>query len=123
MGGRIGRPSTDRRGQARQIVSHSPEPTTTILRPGHSRRLVSVSFPHPCAEMPPIGHPLRPAAINLYKRLHRIGRSYPEPKYDFLGKLRAASAKHAHETDEKEVRKWLDLGEFVYKGEARVCTC
>ncbi|CAO1626590.1 unnamed protein product [Parajaminaea phylloscopi] len=65
--------------------------------------------------MPPLGHPLRPAAINLYKRLHRIGRSYPDPRYNFLGKLRAASAKHAHETDESEVRKWLDVGEFVYK--------
>lgn len=60
---------------------------------------------------------MRPAAINLYKRLHRIGREYPDPKYNFLGKLRAASAKNAHETEEKAVRKWLDLGEFVYKGE------
>lgn len=66
--------------------------------------------------MPPLGHPLRPAAINLYKRLHRIGREYPDPNYNFLGKLRGVSAKYAHEKDEKEVRKWLDLGEHVYKG-------
>lgn len=66
--------------------------------------------------MPPPGHSLRPAAINLYKRLHRIGRDYPSPEYRFLDKLRSASRKAAGATEEKEVRKWLDLGEFVYKG-------
>lgn len=67
--------------------------------------------------MPPLGHPLRPAAINLYKRLHRLGREYPEPSYDFLGKLRAASRRNAGATEEEEVRKWLKLGEWIYKGE------
>ncbi|PWN18241.1 hypothetical protein BCV69DRAFT_79515 [Microstroma glucosiphilum] len=65
--------------------------------------------------MPPLGHPLRPAAINLYKRLHRLGRDYPEPSYDFLGKLRAASRRNAAATEEEEVRKWLKLGEWIYK--------
>ncbi|PWN38778.1 hypothetical protein IE81DRAFT_295814 [Ceraceosorus guamensis] len=65
--------------------------------------------------MPPIGHPLRARAIGLYKTLHRLGRDYPDPKYDFLGKLRRTSFANAHLTDEKEVQKFLDIGEFVRK--------
>lgn len=67
--------------------------------------------------MPPPAHPLRPAAINLYKRLHRLGRDYPSASYNFLGKLRDTSRRVGKETEEREVRKWLDIGEFVYKGE------
>lgn len=66
--------------------------------------------------MPPLGHPLRPAAINLYKRLHRLGREYPEPSYDFLGKLRSTSRKHAKLVDDNEINKYLALGEWIYKG-------
>ena len=65
--------------------------------------------------MPPLGHPLRPAAINLYKRLHRIGRDYPDPKYAFLPKLRSMSAKWASETDEGKIQEYLKLGEWIYK--------
>jgi hypothetical protein len=66
--------------------------------------------------MPPLGHHLRPRAIGLYKELHRLGvstlcaykvkfeifadnfidsyiveqkRDYPDPNYDFIGKLRS----------------------------------
>lgn len=73
--------------------------------------------------MPPVGHPLRPAAINLYKRLHRIGRDYPNPNYHFLEKLRGMSAQHAQATEEEEVRMWLRLGEHIYKGEKELRDC
>ncbi|ETS59558.1 hypothetical protein PaG_06478 [Moesziomyces aphidis] len=66
--------------------------------------------------MPPLGHPLRARAIGLYKELHRLGREYPDPKYNFLGKLRSMFAKNAHLTDDKEIKAKLDLAEFVKKG-------
>ncbi|KAK0568536.1 hypothetical protein OC861_001866 [Tilletia horrida] len=65
---------------------------------------------------PPVGHHLRPQAIGLYKRLHRLGRDYPDPNYHFLDKLRNASRRNAHLTEDADVKKWLDLGEFIYKG-------
>lgn len=49
------------------------------------------------------------------RQLHRLGREYPEPSYNFLGKLRSVSAKNAHLTDAKEVEKLLALGEHIRK--------
>lgn len=57
-----------------------------------------------------------------YKRLHRLGREYPDPNYHFLDKLRNASRRNAHLTEDAEVKKWLDLGEFIYKGECAELT-
>ncbi|KDN42617.1 hypothetical protein K437DRAFT_257803 [Tilletiaria anomala UBC 951] len=65
--------------------------------------------------MPPVGHPLRARAIGLYKTLHRLGREYPEPSYNFLGKLRSMSAKNANLTENAEVEKILALGEHIQK--------
>ncbi|SOV03832.1 uncharacterized protein UDID_03597 [Ustilago sp. UG-2017a] len=65
--------------------------------------------------MPPLGHPLRARAIGLYKELHRLGREYPDPNYNFLGKLRGMFARNAHLTDEKEIKAKLDLADFVKK--------
>ncbi|PWN35198.1 uncharacterized protein FA14DRAFT_189189 [Meira miltonrushii] len=65
--------------------------------------------------MPPLGHHLRPRAIGLYKELHRLGRDYPDPNYDFIGKLRVMFRKNAHLTDDKEIQQKLDLGDFVRK--------
>ncbi|SNX85469.1 uncharacterized protein MEPE_04178 [Melanopsichium pennsylvanicum] len=65
--------------------------------------------------MPPLGHPLRARAIGLYKELHRLGRDYPNPGYNFLGKLRSMFAKNAHLTDEKEIKAKLDLAEYIKK--------
>ncbi|EPQ30973.1 uncharacterized protein PFL1_06849 [Pseudozyma flocculosa PF-1] len=65
--------------------------------------------------MPPLGHPLRPRAIGLYKHLHRLGRSYPDPSYNFLGKLRSMFAKNAALTDMHQVEEKLKLAEFVAK--------
>ncbi|SPC67590.1 uncharacterized protein UHOD_03597 [Ustilago sp. UG-2017b] len=65
--------------------------------------------------MPPLGHPLRARVIGLYKELHRLGREYPDPNYNFLGKLRGMFARNAHLTDEKEIKAKLDLAEFVKK--------
>ncbi|KAN0065952.1 hypothetical protein ACQY0O_001086 [Thecaphora frezii] len=65
--------------------------------------------------MPPLHHPLRARAIGLYKHLHRLGRSYPDPSYNFLAKLRSAFAANAHLTDPVEVEQKLKMAEFVAK--------
>ncbi|KAI3625537.1 hypothetical protein CBS9595_000898 [Malassezia furfur] len=61
--------------------------------------------------MPPPGHPLRARAIGLYKELHRLGREYPDPNYQFIPKLRAMFRKNAHLTDNAEIESKLALGE------------
>ncbi|KAI3627197.1 hypothetical protein CBS14141_001198 [Malassezia furfur] len=66
--------------------------------------------------MPPPGHPLRARAIGLYKELHRLGRDYPDPNYQFIPKLRAMFRKNAHLTDNAEIESKLALGEFIRKG-------
>ncbi|PWN51853.1 hypothetical protein IE53DRAFT_367711 [Violaceomyces palustris] len=65
--------------------------------------------------MPPLGHHLRPRAIGLYKTLHRLGREYPDPNYNFIPKLRSMFRKNAHLTDDKEILEKLEIGEFVRK--------
>ncbi|CAD6884254.1 unnamed protein product [Tilletia controversa] len=75
---------------------------------------VELTFHH-ASNRPPLGHHLRPQAIALYKRLHRLGREYPDPNYRFLEKLRNASSRNAHLTEDAEVQKVLDLGNFIEK--------
>ena len=65
------------------------------------------------APMPPPGHPLRARAIGLYKELHRLGRDYPEPRFNFIPKLRAMFRRNAHLVDTAEVEQKLALGDFV----------
>ncbi|OWZ26539.1 hypothetical protein LQV05_001816 [Cryptococcus neoformans] len=60
--------------------------------------------------------PLRLQAIRLYKELHRLGRDYPDPDYDFNKRLRRAFEKNAKVTDPEAVKKQLELGEHIKKG-------
>ncbi|KAK0527230.1 hypothetical protein OC834_004502 [Tilletia horrida] len=50
-----------------------------------------------------------------YKKLHRLGREYPDPNYRFLDKLRSASRRNASLTDDAEIQKTFSLGEFIAK--------
>ncbi|KAF8524226.1 hypothetical protein JB92DRAFT_2703897 [Gautieria morchelliformis] len=54
-------------------------------------------------------------AIRLYKELHRIGRDYPDPSYNFHGKLRRAFEKNRHLTSEADIEKAFALGEYIKK--------
>ncbi|OCH93079.1 hypothetical protein OBBRIDRAFT_750315 [Obba rivulosa] len=51
--------------------------------------------------------------IALYKELHRLGREYPDPAYNFHGKLRGLFEKNRHLTDEQEIEKAIKLGEYI----------
>lgn len=49
----------------------------------------------------------------MYKELHRIGRDYPDPAYDFHGKLRRAFDRNRNLTDPEEIEKAFALGEYI----------
>ncbi|KAF7797327.1 hypothetical protein EIP86_008522 [Pleurotus ostreatoroseus] len=51
--------------------------------------------------------------IALYKELHRLGREYPDPAYNFHGRLRGLFEKNKHLTDEAEIEKAIKLGEYI----------
>ncbi|KAJ7284870.1 hypothetical protein C8J57DRAFT_1053148 [Mycena rebaudengoi] len=55
----------------------------------------------------------RRRAIALYKELHRLGRDYPEPSYDFHGKLRRMFERNRHLTNPDEIDRAYKMGEFI----------
>ncbi|KDR76372.1 hypothetical protein GALMADRAFT_226068 [Galerina marginata CBS 339.88] len=54
-------------------------------------------------------------ALALYKDLHRLGREYPDPSYDFHGRMRRLFEKNRHLTDKDEIENALKLGEYIKK--------
>ncbi|KIM26267.1 hypothetical protein M408DRAFT_72981 [Serendipita vermifera MAFF 305830] len=56
--------------------------------------------------------PTRLRAIKLYKELYRIGKDYPNPSYDFHGKLRRAFEKNRTAQGEGAERAFR-LGEYI----------
>ncbi|KAF9523570.1 hypothetical protein CPB83DRAFT_799239 [Crepidotus variabilis] len=58
-------------------------------------------------------NPTRLRALALYKELHRLGRDYPDPSYNFNGRMRKLFEKNRHLTDKDEIEKALKLGEFI----------
>ncbi|THH00237.1 hypothetical protein EW026_g2283 [Hermanssonia centrifuga] len=54
--------------------------------------------------------------LALYKELHRLGRDYPDPSYNFHGKLRGFFEKNKNLTDEEEIEKAIKLGEYIRNG-------
>ncbi|KAF5392300.1 hypothetical protein D9757_001385 [Collybiopsis confluens] len=55
-------------------------------------------------------------AIALYKELHRLGRAYPDKRYNFHGKLRKLFEQNRSLTDPEEIEKALKLGEYIKAG-------
>ncbi|KAM5537176.1 hypothetical protein V8D89_009109 [Ganoderma adspersum] len=51
--------------------------------------------------------------IGLYKELHRLGRDYPDPAYNFHKKLRGLFEKNRHLTDPEEINKAIKMGEYI----------
>ncbi|CDO72480.1 hypothetical protein BN946_scf184980.g21 [Trametes cinnabarina] len=52
-------------------------------------------------------------AISLYKELHRLGREYPDPAYNFHKKLRGLFEKNRNLSDPQEIEKAIKLGEYI----------
>ncbi|KAH8595516.1 hypothetical protein B0O99DRAFT_511708 [Bisporella sp. PMI_857] len=59
---------------------------------------------------------LRREVINLYKELLNLGKEYPLGYAYFRPRLHKAFASNASLTDEAEIRKGIERGEFVKKG-------
>ncbi|KAI9061139.1 hypothetical protein FKP32DRAFT_1655145 [Trametes sanguinea] len=51
--------------------------------------------------------------ISLYKELHRLGREYPDPAYNFHKKLRGLFEKNRNLSDPEEIEKAIKLGEYI----------
>jgi len=51
--------------------------------------------------------------IGLYKELHRLGRDYPDPSYDFQGRVRKLFENNRHLKTEEEINQEIRLGEFI----------
>ncbi|KAJ7716748.1 hypothetical protein DFH07DRAFT_762347, partial [Mycena maculata] len=49
----------------------------------------------------------RPRVISLYKELHRLGRDYPDPAYNFHGKIRKLFERNRGLTDPDEIESAL----------------
>ncbi|KAF9648781.1 hypothetical protein BDM02DRAFT_3167886 [Thelephora ganbajun] len=54
--------------------------------------------------------------IGLYKELHRLGRDYPDPSYDYQGRMRRLFENNKHLKTEEEINQALRLGEFIKQG-------
>ncbi|THH31722.1 hypothetical protein EUX98_g2473 [Antrodiella citrinella] len=58
-------------------------------------------------------NPARLRVLALYKELHRLGRDYPDPAYNFHGKLRGLFEKNKDLKDEEEIENAIKLGEYI----------
>ncbi|KAI0255074.1 hypothetical protein BJV78DRAFT_1120141 [Lactifluus subvellereus] len=55
----------------------------------------------------------RQRVLALYKELHRLGRDYPDPSYDFNGRMRRMFEKNRDLTDPAEIEQALQFGEYI----------
>jgi len=51
--------------------------------------------------------------IKLYKELHRLGREYPDPNYDFHGKIRRLFERSRSLEKGEDIEKVLLLAEHI----------
>ncbi|KIP08225.1 hypothetical protein PHLGIDRAFT_104624 [Phlebiopsis gigantea 11061_1 CR5-6] len=51
--------------------------------------------------------------LALYKELHRLGRDYPDPSYNFHGKLRGLFEKNRNLQHKEEIERAIKLGEYI----------
>ncbi|KAH9989470.1 hypothetical protein BJV77DRAFT_948473, partial [Russula vinacea] len=55
----------------------------------------------------------RQRVLALYKELHRLGRDYPDPNYDFNGRIRRMFDKNRSLTDPAEIEQALRFGDTL----------
>ncbi|PFH52895.1 hypothetical protein AMATHDRAFT_73735 [Amanita thiersii Skay4041] len=54
-------------------------------------------------------------ALSLYKDLLRLGKDYPDPSYDYHGRIRRMFENNRHLTNEDDIEKALRLGDYIRK--------
>jgi len=55
----------------------------------------------------------RQRVLALYKELHRLGRDYPDPSYNFNGRIRRMFEKNRELTNPAEIEQALRFGEYI----------
>ncbi|KAH9954296.1 hypothetical protein BC827DRAFT_1144057 [Russula dissimulans] len=55
----------------------------------------------------------RHRVLALYKELHRLGRDYPDPNYDFNGRIRRMFEKNRCLKNPAEIEQALRFGEYI----------
>jgi len=55
----------------------------------------------------------RSRVIGLYKELQRLGRDYPDPSYDYHGRMRRLFENNKHLKTEEDINQAIRLGEFI----------
>ncbi|KAF8501732.1 hypothetical protein F5888DRAFT_1608654 [Russula emetica] len=55
----------------------------------------------------------RRRVLALYKELHRLGRDYPDPNYDFNARMRRMFEKNRSLTDPAEIEQALHFAEYI----------
>ncbi|KAF8734689.1 hypothetical protein AX14_003119 [Amanita brunnescens Koide BX004] len=54
-------------------------------------------------------------ALALYKDLLRLARDYPDPAYDYHGRIRTMFQNNRHLTDREDIENALKLGDYIRK--------
>jgi len=52
-------------------------------------------------------------ALRLYKELRYLSRDYPDPSYDFAGRMRSLFEKNRNLHDKQEIERALKMGEYI----------
>ncbi|TRM65017.1 hypothetical protein BD626DRAFT_567874 [Schizophyllum amplum] len=52
-------------------------------------------------------------ALRLYKELQYLGREYPDPAYNFNGRIRRMFEKNKTLTNPDDIEKALKMGEYI----------
>jgi len=58
-------------------------------------------------------NPARLRVLALYKELHRLGRDYPDPNYDFHSRIRRMFDKNQSLTNPQEIEDAIKLAEYI----------
>ncbi|KAL6302504.1 hypothetical protein BKA93DRAFT_397699 [Sparassis latifolia] len=67
----------------------------------------------PITNAPVVNKATRLRVLALYKELHRLGRDYPDPSYNFRGKLRGLFEKNRNLQNPEDIERAIKLGEYI----------
>ncbi|BEJ11273.1 hypothetical protein CspHIS471_0106950 [Cutaneotrichosporon sp. HIS471] len=88
---------------------------STTLRAASTAAAAATAPPVTEPEVLPSMDEMRARARRAYKDLHRLGRDYPDPDYNFNMRLRRAFEKNSKITDPAKLKQQLDLAEHIKK--------
>ncbi|KAF8349025.1 hypothetical protein F5887DRAFT_948818 [Amanita rubescens] len=54
-------------------------------------------------------------ALALYKDLQRLAKDYPDPAYDYRGRIRSMFKNNSHLSDTQDIENALKLADYIRK--------